>query len=47
MIVFNRISSFFSNSAKFGRKMQYVNYLHELKNHLHLEQLIIPNEVIE
>lgn len=35
------------NSAKFGKKVQYVNHLAELKNHLPLEQLIIPREVIE
>ncbi|KAI1301873.1 Rho GTPase-activating protein 1 [Halotydeus destructor] len=34
-------------SVKFGKKMLYVNYLHELKPHLHLEQLLIPKEVIE
>ncbi|XP_066944450.1 rho GTPase-activating protein 8 isoform X2 [Macrobrachium rosenbergii] len=29
-------------SAKFGRKVLYVNYLHELQQHLHLSQLPIP-----
>ncbi|XP_047484858.1 rho GTPase-activating protein 8-like isoform X2 [Penaeus chinensis] len=29
-------------SAKFGRKVMYVNYLHELQQHLHLSQLPIP-----
>ncbi|CAG0922883.1 unnamed protein product [Notodromas monacha] len=34
-------------SAKFGRKMMYVNYLYELKQHLHLDQISIPAPVIE
>lgn len=34
-------------SAKFGRKMIYINYLHELKAHLNLAQLSIPEPVIE
>ncbi|CAG0881552.1 unnamed protein product [Darwinula stevensoni] len=34
-------------SVKFGRKMMYVNYLHELKQHLHLEQVCIPKPVQE
>ncbi|XP_023314743.1 rho GTPase-activating protein 1 [Trichogramma pretiosum] len=34
-------------SAKFGRKMMYVNYLHELAQHINLDQLIIPQQVIE
>ncbi|XP_067012514.1 rho GTPase-activating protein 1 isoform X2 [Anabrus simplex] len=33
-------------SAKFGRKVMYVNYLHELRQHLHLDQLSIPEEVL-
>ncbi|CAL4063789.1 unnamed protein product, partial [Meganyctiphanes norvegica] len=32
-------------SAKFGRKVQYVNYLHELQKDLHLSQLPIPEVV--
>lgn len=32
-------------SAKFGRKMMYVNYLHELAQHLQLDQIIIPQRV--
>ncbi|KAG7174883.1 Rho GTPase-activating protein 1-like [Homarus americanus] len=32
-------------SAKFGRKVMYVNYLHELQQHLHLGQLPIPQRV--
>ncbi|XP_053623978.1 rho GTPase-activating protein 1-like [Plodia interpunctella] len=34
-------------SVKFGRKMMYVNYLHELKQHLNLDKLCIPNTVLE
>ncbi|GFG30309.1 hypothetical protein Cfor_02125 [Coptotermes formosanus] len=34
-------------SAKFGRKVMYVNYLHELKQHLHLDQISIPQPVLE
>ena len=34
-------------SAKFGRKMMYVNYLHELAQHLQLDQIIIPQRVKE
>ncbi|XP_063236495.1 rho GTPase-activating protein 1 isoform X2 [Bacillus rossius redtenbacheri] len=34
-------------SAKFGRKIMYVNYLHELKQHLDLDQLNIPQPVLE
>ncbi|XP_013189137.1 rho GTPase-activating protein 1 [Amyelois transitella] len=34
-------------SVKFGRKMMYVNYLHELKQHLDLEKLCIPSSVLE
>uniref|UniRef100_A0A8D8LV01 Rho GTPase-activating protein 1 n=1 Tax=Cacopsylla melanoneura TaxID=428564 RepID=A0A8D8LV01_9HEMI len=34
-------------SAKFGRKMIYINHLHELKSHLDLNQLPIPEPVIE
>ncbi|KAK0088991.1 hypothetical protein PV325_009874 [Microctonus aethiopoides] len=34
-------------SAKFGRKMMYVNYLDELAQHINLDQLIIPQQVIE
>lgn len=34
-------------SVKFGKKMMYVNYLHELKHHLHFEQLAIPKPVLE
>ncbi|KAJ8868027.1 hypothetical protein PR048_031836 [Dryococelus australis] len=34
-------------SAKFGRKIMYVNYLHELKQHLDLDQLSIPQPVVE
>lgn len=32
-------------SAKFGRKVMYVNYLHELAQYLQLNQLIIPQRV--
>ncbi|XP_046391007.1 rho GTPase-activating protein 1 isoform X1 [Ischnura elegans] len=34
-------------SAKFGRKVMYVNYLYELKQHLHLDQICIPQPVLE
>ncbi|KAG8222334.1 hypothetical protein J437_LFUL001877 [Ladona fulva] len=34
-------------SAKFGRKVMYVNYLHELRQHLHLDQICIPQPVLE
>lgn len=33
-------------SIKFGRKMNYVNHLSELGNHLHLNQLSIPPPVL-
>lgn len=32
-------------SHKFGKKLTYVNYLAELREHLNFEQLIIPSEV--
>ena len=34
-------------SVKFGRKVQYVNYLHELEPHMDLTRLPIPKQVIE
>lgn len=34
-------------SVKFGRKMMYVNYLHELGEHINLDQIIIPPQVLE
>ncbi|XP_064490238.1 rho GTPase-activating protein 1-like isoform X2 [Ornithodoros turicata] len=34
-------------SVKFGRKISYMNYLHELRQHLHYDQLRIPEEVLE
>ncbi|XP_011495256.1 PREDICTED: rho GTPase-activating protein 1 isoform X2 [Ceratosolen solmsi marchali] len=34
-------------SAKFGRKMMYVNYLDELAQYINLDQLIIPQQVID
>lgn len=34
-------------SAKFGRKVMYVNYLHELRQHLKLDQISIPEAVLE
>lgn len=34
-------------SVKFGRKMMYVNYLHELQQYLDLDQLCIPDAVLE
>ncbi len=38
---------FLTCSAKFGRKVQYVNQLRELSLHMDLERLPIPKEVIE
>lgn len=34
-------------SVKFGRKMMYVNYLHELEQYLSLDKLSIPEMVLE
>ncbi|KAG7313210.1 hypothetical protein JYU34_000309 [Plutella xylostella] len=34
-------------SVKFGRKMMYVNYLHELQQHLDLDKLCIPEPVLQ
>lgn len=34
-------------SAKFGKKMMYVNYLHELRQYLNLDQISIPQPVLE
>ncbi|CAN8022947.1 unnamed protein product [Ixodes persulcatus] len=34
-------------SAKFGRKISYMNHLHDLKQHLHYDQLQIPEQVLE
>jgi Rho GTPase-activating protein 1 len=34
-------------SAKFGRKVMYINYLHELNQHIRLDQLSIPQPVLE
>ncbi|VVC94271.1 unnamed protein product [Leptidea sinapis] len=34
-------------SVKFGRKMMYVNYLHELREHLDLDKICIPEEVLK
>ena len=34
-------------SVKFGRKMMYINYLHELKEHLHFDQLKVPPYVLQ
>ncbi|KAL3173432.1 hypothetical protein MRX96_042096 [Rhipicephalus microplus] len=34
-------------SAKFGRKISYMNHLHELKQHVHYDQLRIPEQVLE
>lgn len=34
-------------SVKFGRKMMYVNYLHELHQYLNLDKLCIPERVLE
>jgi len=32
-------------SAKFGRKLMYLNYLHELAQYLQLDQIIVPQQV--
>ena len=45
LIVVTSISHFFS--VKFGRKVQYVNYLHELEQHMDLERLPVPKQVVE
>nr|XP_022293060.1 rho GTPase-activating protein 8-like isoform X9 [Crassostrea virginica] len=37
----------FIRSVKFGRKIMYVNYLHELKEHLHFDQLVVPPLVLQ
>ena len=37
----------FIYSAKFGNKVQYVNYLHELREDLDVKQLPIPKQVEE
>jgi len=34
-------------SVKFGRKVQYVNYLHELEPHMPVARLPVPNQVKE
>jgi len=34
-------------SVKFGRKVQYVNYLHELEQHMDLERLPVPKQVVD
>nr|XP_002121397.1 rho GTPase-activating protein 1-like isoform X1 [Ciona intestinalis] len=34
-------------SVKFGRKMSYVNYLHEIADVVHLDQLPIPQDVLD
>lgn len=37
----------FASSFKFGRKIFYVNYLSELSEHVKLEQLGIPRQVLK
>ena len=32
---------------RYHYQILYVNYLHELNDHLHFEQLIIPKEVLD
>ena len=39
--------SFVGFSAKFGRKLVFINYLYELDAHLHFDQLPIPQRVQE
>lgn len=34
-------------SVKFGKKVMYVNYLHELKEYLHFDQLKVPSLVLQ
>lgn len=34
-------------SAKFGKKMMYMNYLHDLRAHLHFDQLSVPSPVLQ
>lgn len=34
-------------SVKFGKKVMYVNYLQELKEHLHFDQLVVPLPVLQ
>ncbi|XP_013395550.1 rho GTPase-activating protein 1-like isoform X2 [Lingula anatina] len=34
-------------SAKFGKKIMYVNYLHELRKYIHIDQINIPERVRE
>lgn len=34
-------------SVKFAKKVTYVNYLHELQEHLDLDKLFIPQQVLE
>ncbi|CAL8323477.1 unnamed protein product [Lota lota] len=43
-IVWNIFKPFISH--KFGRKLTYVNYLAELKDHLRYQQLVIPPDVL-
>nr|XP_034334113.1 rho GTPase-activating protein 8 isoform X14 [Crassostrea gigas] len=45
--IFKPFISLFKNSVKFGRKIMYVNYLHELKEHLHFDQLVVPPLVLQ
>lgn len=35
------------SSHKFGKKLTYVNYLAELRDHLNYEQLTIPPDVLK
>ena len=37
----------YTSSFKFGRKIFYVNYLSELSEHVKLEQLGIPRQVLK
>ena len=45
--MFQCTSISFCCSVKFGKKIMYVNYLHELKEYLPMDQITIPEPVLE